>query len=218
MWVDKMRDFEKEEIEILRWEVAQKRADDIEYALMMRDHAREKLDEAVQCDWKKHIPYRAAILLELEWYLPTFEQMKEKYLTESAGSELSTGERELVKSDYHSTVVQIIEEHLWTEYLGDGVRMEKLVSFVQDIKKEWYGEFRDMLRSKAIDIFKKGESTESINEEEGRILAFYISGGETGDLYAINEHTLSRTILPGPRKLTRQMIKTWLPREQLVVA
>ncbi len=98
------------------------------------------------------------------------------------------------------------------------MRMEKLVSFVQDIKKEWYGEFRDMLRSKAIDIFKKGESTESINEEEGRILAFYISGGETGDLYAINEHTLSRTILPGPRKLTRQMIKTWLPREQLVVA
>lgn len=42
------------------------RSDNIEFALMKRDFARTQLEEAVQFEWEYAIPYRAAVLLELE--------------------------------------------------------------------------------------------------------------------------------------------------------
>jgi hypothetical protein len=53
-----------------------------------------------------------------------------------------------------------------------------------------------------------------LKTQDATILAFCISRGETGDIHALDEHTLSRYVFSGPYKLAREQIETWFPKEK----
>lgn len=92
--------------------VATLRSYHMEYALMKRDFAQERLSEAQTYKWDHAVPYRAAILLELEGILPTIDQVKKQCILDDDTSKEAL---EYIKnaSDYF---YRIIFDHVLEKY------------------------------------------------------------------------------------------------------
>lgn len=210
--------FEGEELEQQIWQIQKMRSDNIEFALMKRDFARAQLEEAVEFEWEYAIPYRAAVLLELEWLLPTFDQVVDQCLMnpweDKNDATLLAYARESADYFYHLIFEHIVEKHLWKQYLCNAVSQEKLVTFIYSQRCRFQQEFESDLRSKASSIYDAAQREWKLDQTSAKILALYISWGMTWNLHNIDDHTLSRHTVSWPNKLSKDQIKKWFPRPE----